>query len=67
MAKNNNIPEDSEQDRLVDDAIKTLKNEYLVVGKRRIKPWHAWLIIGILVGVAAGILLIALRSRELVY
>lgn len=49
---------------LISRTLNTLKKEYAVVGVTRVRSWHAWLIIGLTLGVAIGILLVANRSGE---
>ncbi|MDO8569399.1 MAG: hypothetical protein Q7R89_01280 [bacterium] len=48
----------------IEKALETLKKEFVVVGKTRVRSWHAWLIIGLCVGIVAGILFVANRSGE---
>lgn len=40
-------------------AMNALHRDYVVVGEGRVHAWHAWLIIGIVVGIVAGILFVA--------
>lgn len=54
----------SNQDRRVERILSAIKQEYVIVGRSRVKTWHAWLLIGIAAGVAAGIVLVANRSGE---
>ena len=35
---------------LVNDTFRTLRNDVVVVGKARVRSWHAWLAIGLAVG-----------------
>src|SRR3989344_5708931 len=51
-------------ERLVHNTLKTLGKDFIVVGKTRVRSWHAWLAIGVAVGVAAGVLFVANRSGE---
>lgn len=44
--------------------MESLKKEYTLIGKRHIKAWHAWLILGLIAGTAAGITLVANRSGK---
>src|SRR3989344_4805461 len=54
----------SNQDRRVDRVLLALCKEYVVVGKTRVKARHAWLVIGLVAGIAAGVILVANRSGE---
>src|SRR3989338_5976472 len=49
---------------LVNDTFRTLRNDVVVVGKARVRSWHAWLAIGLAVGVFAGTIFVANRSGE---
>lgn len=42
-----------------------LQREYLVIGKSRVRVWYAWLSIGLIAGVATGVVLVANRSGEI--
>lgn len=53
-----------ETENITTRALKTLSKEYVAVGKTRVRSWHAWLIIGLAVGVLAGVLFVANRSGE---
>ncbi len=44
----------------VESALESLKKDFIVVGKTRVRSWHAWLAIGL----AAGVLFVANRSGE---
>ena len=48
----------------VERALAAFQKEYVVVGKTRVRAWRAWLLIGVAVGVVAGIFYIANRSGE---
>ncbi len=41
-----------------------LKKDYTLIGAHRIKGWHIWLSVGVLVGAVGGISLVANRSGE---
>src|SRR3989344_5943621 len=56
MAKSN--------EKLVQDTLKTLNKDFIVVGETRVRSWHAWLSIGIAVGGLAGVLFVAGRTVE---
>src|SRR3989338_3888767 len=49
---------------LSEGALKTLQTEFIAIGKTRVNSWTAWLVIGLAVGIAAGILFVANRSGE---
>ena len=49
---------------LVERAFNALKKEYMIIGKTHVRAWHAWLFIGLAVGVVVGIILIANRSGK---
>ena len=51
-------------EKLLDKAIASLGNEFIVLGHTRVRAWHAWLIIGLAAGIVAGILFVANRSGE---
>ncbi len=41
-----------------------LQKDYVIIGKTRVKSWHGWLVMGILVGIAMGVVFIANRSLK---
>lgn len=45
-------------------AMSTLKKEYTLIGKHHIKGWHIMLIIGVMVGIVAGVVLVSGRSGK---
>src|SRR3989304_6452075 len=49
---------------LINKAFRTHRNEVVVLGKARVRSWHAWLAIGLAVGVFAGTIFVANRSGE---
>src|SRR3989344_2864403 len=49
-------------DTRVEHLLQNLRKEYVVVGKTRVKAWHAWLALGLVVGIISGIRLVANRS-----
>ncbi|MDO8522827.1 MAG: glycosyl hydrolase [bacterium] len=53
------------EENLISKALQTLEREYVAVGKTRVRAWHAWLSIGVAVGILIGIMLVANRSGEL--
>ena len=52
-------------DLLTSHLLSSLKKEYMIVGRRRIKSWHAWLMIGLVAGATAGVTLVTNRSGRL--
>ena len=57
---NNNKP----TNHLIERALSALRKEYVVVGKTYVRAWHAWLTLGIVVGIVAGVVFVANRSGE---
>src|SRR3989344_446849 len=51
-------------DQSVDRAVKSVEQNYVVVGKTHIRTWQGILVLGIVAGIAAGVLLVANRSGE---
>ena len=49
---------------LIGKSFEALQKEFLAIGKTHVKSWHAWLIIGLMTGITAGILFVANRSGE---
>ncbi len=41
-----------------------LHRDYILIGKKRVRSWTAWLIIGLSAGLAIGIIFVANRSEE---
>jgi len=58
MNQDNSSPNQKPQD-LIESALKALRSRYVVVGTKHIPLWKAGLLVGLVVGVAAGILLVA--------
>ncbi|MDO8729049.1 MAG: fibronectin type III domain-containing protein [bacterium] len=52
------------QNHSVEKVLDALKKDFIVVGKTRVRSWHAWLAIGLCAGILAGILFVANRSGE---
>ncbi len=50
--------------KLIDAVMRALGKEYVLIGKTRVKTWQAWLVLGLAVGAAAGIILVANRSGK---
>lgn len=44
--------------------LRALSKDYVVVGKRRVKSWKAWTLLGLAAGVVIGVILVANRSGE---
>ncbi len=42
-------------ENLVQKALAAIKSEFVVVRKQNIKTWEAWLLLGVVVGVASGV------------
>lgn len=53
--KNNQRPVDT----LVERSFKALQKDYLLIGKNRIRSWHGFLVIGLIVGIMSGVILVA--------
>jgi len=51
-------------EKLVQNTLKILERDFIVVGKTRVRSWHAWLAIGLAAGAVASILFVANRSGE---
>jgi hypothetical protein len=52
-------------DEKVSGIMQKLGKEFVVVGKRSVRVWHVWLVIGIIAGTIAGVTLVANRSGEI--
>ena len=52
------------REQLAQGALGALQKDFVVIGKTRVKGWHAWLLIGIAAGIAAGVVLVANRSGD---
>lgn len=46
-----------------DMALQALRKEFVLVKKRRVISWHAWLAAGIVAGIIVGVLWVAYRSN----
>lgn len=46
-----------------DSLLSALKKEYAVVGKKRVKNLHAWLLIGFFAGIAGGAVFVSIQSE----
>lgn len=49
---------------LVENSLRSLRKDYLIVARHRVKSWHAWLVIGLTIGVVTGVILVANRNGE---
>ena len=43
----------------IEKALDAIKKEFVVVKKDKIRPWEAWLVLGVIAGVAIGVLYVA--------
>lgn len=50
--------------RLIARASQVLTKDYVIVGKVRVRNWYAWLSLGLIAGIAIGIIIVANRSGE---
>src|ERR1044071_6173770 len=48
----------------VDQILKVLREDYVVIGTRNVRSWYAWLSIGVAVGIFAAIVFVANRQGE---
>ena len=48
--------------RITKESLSALQKDFVVMGKTRVSSWTAWLLIGVAVGVTAGILFVANQS-----
>lgn len=62
MADQIGRPEDSNS--VAERALGAIRQRYVLIGKRAIRGWRAWLVLGLAVGAVAGVLLVANRSGE---
>lgn len=51
-------------DRLIERALRSLRKEYLLVGKAHVRAWHVWLLLGIIVGAVAAFVFVVNRSGK---
>lgn len=61
------VAEEQDQDNMnvsVNRALEALEKEYVIIGKRRLRGWQVWLLIGLIAGIIAGIVAVATRTRE---
>src|SRR3989344_1718099 len=65
MADVNSSSTKSAKEDFVERALSVLKKEYIVVGKTRVRSWHAWLFLGVVACLIGGIILVANRSGEI--
>jgi len=45
-------------------AMSSLRKDYAVIGKRHIRAWHIWLVVGVLAGAVGTVALVARNSAE---
>jgi hypothetical protein len=65
MSQNEDPSNSNHREQLAQGALSALQKDFVVIGKTRVKGWHAWLLIGVVAGITAGILLVASRSGEI--
>ncbi len=53
-----------QQSNQAEDAVANLKKDFKIVGKQRVHSWYAWAIVGIVFGMALGIVYVANRSAQ---
>ncbi|MBI2609937.1 hypothetical protein HYW53_02045 [Candidatus Giovannonibacteria bacterium] len=51
-------------DLIVADAFQALQEEYVVIGKDRVRSWDAWLTLGFIVGISATLIFVSNRGGE---
>jgi hypothetical protein len=49
---------------LADAVVGDIKKEFMIVGKHRVHSWYAWAIVGIVFGMALGIVYVANRTSR---
>lgn len=49
---------------LAESAVSDIHKDFVVVGKHRVHSWYAWAIVGIVFGMALGIVYVASRSNQ---
>src|SRR3989344_4394893 len=49
---------------LADSVFGSINKDFTIVGKHRVHSWYAWAIIGIVFGMALGIIYVANRSAQ---
>lgn len=52
-------------DPLVEKSLRSLRKDHLVVTRRHVKSWHAWLIIGLVAGAMGGVTLMANQNGKI--
>ena len=52
-------------DAAAERALSGLKSHYSLILQKRVRGWHAWLAVGLVAGIASGVILVANRSGEL--
>lgn len=50
---------------LAEKVVGSISKDFTVVGSRRVHSWYAWAMVGIVFGIALGIIYVANRSTEL--
>ena len=55
---------DTRNDGSVERTLGSIGSDFIVIGKRRVHSWYAWIVIGIAVGITVAVILVADRSGE---
>ncbi|OGF64558.1 hypothetical protein A2661_01145 [Candidatus Giovannonibacteria bacterium RIFCSPHIGHO2_01_FULL_45_24] len=55
---------ENHKEELAQKGLKAFQKEFLVIGRTHIKAWHAWLVLGLVAGITAGVLFVANRSGK---
>lgn len=62
--KNPDILKHMDNNKLADSVVKDIHKDFLIVGKHRVHSWYAWAMVGIVFGMALGIVYVANRSAQ---
>ncbi len=58
--------ENNSLDKIPDKVVEGIAKKFLLLGSHRVHPWYAWAIVGIVFGMALGIVYVANRSAQFV-
>lgn len=58
------MDEQNTNSNIADAAVSDIHKDFVVVGKHRVHSWYAWAIVGIVFGMALGIVYVANRSNQ---